>query len=199
MTQTESLSDIRVEKRYDECLAGCRRQGRKGPEQQQTPVAQQFGAFPANNNLRSFFNRVFDMFFNFFNTLFVDQRSLIHTIIEAIADPLTHLIRNSIDHGVEVPADRRAKGKPEKGRVELRAFHEAGKVVISITDDGAGITPEDQGRVFDRFFTTERDRGGTGLGLSIVKASAEQSGGSVKIESGPEGTTVTVVLGPASA
>lgn len=63
------------------------------------------------------------------------------TIVEAIADPLTHLIRNSCDHGIELPADRVAAGKEAAGDVSLRAYHQAGKVMIEIVDDGAGIDP----------------------------------------------------------
>jgi two-component system, chemotaxis family, sensor kinase CheA len=63
------------------------------------------------------------------------------TIIEAIKDPLTHLVRNAVDHGVEAPADRQAAGKPVEGTVRLRAYHEGGQVNIEISDDGAGLSP----------------------------------------------------------
>ncbi len=61
------------------------------------------------------------------------------SIIEAIGDPLTHLVRNAVDHGVEMPEQRHAAGKAAKATVVLRAFHQAGKVNISISDDGGGI------------------------------------------------------------
>src|SRR5262249_45428463 len=64
------------------------------------------------------------------------------TIIEAIRDPLTHLVRNAVDHGIEAPAQRVAHGKPAEGRLALYAFHEGGKVVIEIADDGGGIDPQ---------------------------------------------------------
>ena len=64
------------------------------------------------------------------------------TILEAVRDPLTHLVRNSIDHGIEAPEARVAAGKPAQGTLSLRAFHEGGQVNIEITDDGAGIDPE---------------------------------------------------------
>ena len=64
------------------------------------------------------------------------------TIIEAIRDPLTHLVRNSVDHGIELPEARVAAGKPEQGRLLLRAFHEGGRVNIEMIDDGAGIDLE---------------------------------------------------------
>ena len=61
------------------------------------------------------------------------------TIIEAIKDPLTHIVRNSVDHGIESPAARAAAGKNLEGRLFLRAFHEGGQVNIEISDDGAGL------------------------------------------------------------
>ncbi|MCB1301274.1 MAG: chemotaxis protein CheA, partial [Tetrasphaera sp.] len=64
------------------------------------------------------------------------------TILEAIKDPLTHLVRNSCDHGIETPETRIAKGKPAEGRLLMRAFHEGGQVNIEIIDDGAGIDPD---------------------------------------------------------
>ncbi len=63
------------------------------------------------------------------------------TILEAIKDPLTHLIRNAIDHGIEAPQARLAAGKPAEGTIHLRAYHEGGMVNIEIRDDGAGISP----------------------------------------------------------
>ena len=63
------------------------------------------------------------------------------TIIEGMSDPLTHLVRNAVDHGIEMPEDRAAGGQARRGVVRLRAFHEAGQVVIEIGDDGKGIDP----------------------------------------------------------
>ena len=71
-----------------------------------------------------------------------EETELDKTIIEAIKDPLTHIIRNSVDHGIEKPADRLAAGKPESGKLLIRAFHEGGQVVIEIIDDGSGINSE---------------------------------------------------------
>ncbi|HZZ15748.1 MAG TPA: chemotaxis protein CheA, partial [Candidatus Sulfotelmatobacter sp.] len=70
------------------------------------------------------------------------ETELDKTIIEAIKDPLTHLVRNSVDHGIELPEDRVKVGKERAGRLILRAFHEGGQVNIEISDDGAGLKPE---------------------------------------------------------
>ena len=70
------------------------------------------------------------------------ETELDKTIIEAIKDPLTHLVRNSVDHGIELPEDRAKAGKDSAGRLILRAFHEGGQVIIEISDDGAGLNAE---------------------------------------------------------
>ena len=68
-----------------------------------------------------------------------DDTELDRSIIEAIKDPLTHIVRNAVDHGVEGPEARVAAGKPEEGVVLVRAYHEGGQVTIEVADDGAGI------------------------------------------------------------
>jgi two-component system chemotaxis sensor kinase CheA len=70
------------------------------------------------------------------------ETELDRTIIEAIKDPLTHLLRNALDHGLETPEARQAAGKPEQGRLSLRAFHQGGQVNIEMADDGAGVHRE---------------------------------------------------------
>ena len=75
------------------------------------------------------------------------ETELDRTLIEAIRDPLTHLVRNAVDHGIETPEVRLQAGKPETGTLFLRAFHEGGQVNIEITDDGGGIDP---GRIVRR-------------------------------------------------
>jgi two-component system chemotaxis sensor kinase CheA len=132
------------------------------------------------------------------------------SIIEAIRDPLTHLVRNGIDHGLEAPADRLAQGKPAEGRLTLHAFHEGGKVIIEITDDGSGIDPqrvrakaiqaklitaEQADRLGDRelvdlvflpgFSTADRvtQFSGRGVGMDVVRTNVEKIGGTVAIES----------------
>jgi two-component system chemotaxis sensor kinase CheA len=144
------------------------------------------------------------------------------TILEAIGDPLTHLVRNSIDHGVERPEQRVAAGKPAMGTVQLRAYHQAGKVRIDIGDDGGGIiperikqkaiekgviTPEQAFRMSDRdatrlifhpgFSTAEKvtDVSGRGVGMDVVRTNIEKLGGTVDIDSSAgKGTTIQITL-----
>jgi two-component system chemotaxis sensor kinase CheA len=142
------------------------------------------------------------------------------TTIEAIKDPLTHIVRNSCDHGIESPARRLEQGKPARGRLSLRAFHEGGQVNIEIADDGAGIDSQrvkskaverglisvDQAqRMSDRdainlvflpgFSTAETitSISGRGVGMDVVRTHIERIGGTVDLisESG-RGTTVRV-------
>lgn len=144
------------------------------------------------------------------------------TILEAIGDPLTHLVRNSIDHGVERPEVRAAAGKPAMGTIHLRAYHEAGKVRIDIADDGGGIYPdklrakaiekgvitaEQASRLTDRdavrlifhpgFSTAEKitDISGRGVGMDVVRTNIEKLGGTVDVDSVPgSGTTIQITL-----
>lgn len=144
------------------------------------------------------------------------------TIIEAINDPLTHLVRNSVDHGIETPAERKKKGKIETGLVVLKAYHEAGQVVIEISDDGKGLDGEalaasavnkglitsEQAQVmsdkekvnliFLPGFSTAKevtDVSGRGVGMDVVKTNLDQLGGNVDIisEKG-SGTTISIKL-----
>lgn len=142
------------------------------------------------------------------------------TIIEAIKDPLTHLVRNSMDHGIEGPEARHRAGKDPTGILKLRAFHEGGQVNIEISDDGAGlnvdrirqkavergvITAQQAAVMPDRdvfnliflpgFSTAEKitNVSGRGVGMDVVKTNVEKIGGSVDIQSAVgRGTTVRV-------
>ncbi|MBL9164830.1 MAG: chemotaxis protein CheW [Planctomycetaceae bacterium] len=144
------------------------------------------------------------------------------TILEAIGDPLTHLVRNSIDHGVERPDVRVAANKPAAGTIHLKAYHEAGKVRIDIADDGGGIYPEklkkkavekgvvtaeQASRLSDReavrlifhpgFSTAEKitDVSGRGVGMDVVRTNIEKLGGTVDVDSTPgQGTTIQITL-----
>jgi two-component system chemotaxis sensor kinase CheA len=144
------------------------------------------------------------------------------TIIEAIRDPLTHLVRNCVDHGLESSAARVAAGKGPEGRVLLRAFHEGGQVNIEISDDGAGmdasrlkaravdlgLITSEQAQQLDEpaamrliflpgFSTAETvsDVSGRGVGMDVVKTNIEKIGGSIDIESNlGEGTTFRMTI-----
>lgn len=150
------------------------------------------------------------------------ETELDRTLIEAIRDPLTHMVRNAVDHGIEPPAGRAAAGKPAEGRVRLHASHEGGKVVIELADDGAGIDParvrdkavaarlvppEQAARLSDRelvnlvflpgFSTTDRvtQFSGRGVGMDVVRTNVEKVGGTVDIDSRPgRGTTVKLTI-----
>ena len=150
------------------------------------------------------------------------ETELDKTIIEAIKDPLTHLVRNSVDHGIELPEDRVKAGKEPAGRLILRAFHEGGQVNIEISDDGAGlngerirkkaverglITADQAGRMPERevfnmiflpgFSTAEKvtNVSGRGVGMDVVKTNIEKIGGNVEVHSTRgAGTTVRVKI-----
>jgi signal transduction histidine kinase len=100
---------------------------------------------------------------------------------EHLETALRNLLDNAVRHG---------EGRP----VELGVTQAGQRVRFRVRDHGAGVSPANLPRVFERFFTTERERGGTGLGLAIVKAVAELRGGDVAMASGPEGTTVDLVV-----
>jgi two-component system chemotaxis sensor kinase CheA len=138
------------------------------------------------------------------------ETELDKTLIEAIRDPLTHIIRNAIDHGIETPAERLAAGKSAEGRLRLRAFHESGQVIVEIDDDGAGIDPdrvrakalecglltaEQAAGLSDSaalklifrpgFSTTSQisNLSGRGVGMDVVRTNIEKIGGTVDVHS----------------
>jgi two-component system, chemotaxis family, sensor kinase CheA len=144
------------------------------------------------------------------------------TIIEAIGDPLTHLVRNSVDHGIERPDIRKSAGKNPTGTIFLKAYHEAGQVNIEITDDGKGLDgnklaakaidkgliTEEQAKIMSvrektnliflpGFSTAEKvtDVSGRGVGMDVVKTNLDRLGGIIDIDSEPgKGTTIRIKL-----
>src|ERR1017187_9215126 len=150
------------------------------------------------------------------------ETELDKTRIGAIKDSLTHVVRNSVDHGVEMPEARVAAGKPVEGRLFLRAFHEGGQVNIEISDDGAGIdiervkqkalaksliTLDQASRMNERelmnliflpgLSTADKvtNVSGRGVGMDVVKTNIERIGGTVDLQSTPgNGTTVQVKI-----
>lgn len=142
------------------------------------------------------------------------------TILESLADPLTHLIRNSCDHGVEMPEDRIKVGKPEESTIFLHAYHEGGLINIKIVDDGKGINLDAvKNKVIEKGLKTEQeisemtqkelanlitlpglstaqkvtDISGRGVGMDVVRTSIEKLGGSMEIET-EEGKGTTILL-----
>ncbi len=138
------------------------------------------------------------------------ETELDRTIIEAIKDPMTHVLRNSVDHGIERPQDRVAAGKPAEGCLYLRAYHEGGQVNLEISDDGGGMNPEkirdkalqkgmitanQSALMSDReivnlvflpgFSTAEEvtNVSGRGVGMDVVKTNIEKIGGNVDMQS----------------
>ncbi|CAM2848324.1 chemotaxis protein CheW [Helicobacter felis] len=139
-----------------------------------------------------------------------EETELDKSIVEEIGDPLIHIIRNSCDHGIEKPEDRKMLGKPETGRVELSAYNEGNHIVIKITDDGAGLDPEKlKEKAIEKGVITERDAAtmtdkealniifkpgfstaktlsnvsGRGVGMDVVKTNIEKLNGIIELES----------------
>ncbi len=131
-------------------------------------------------------------------------------VLELVKDPLTHMVRNSADHGLETPAQRRAAGKPEKGTIRLSAYHEGGHIIIEISDDGRGLDTEKiKAKVIANGLATELDVekmseaqihkfifapgfstatkvtsvSGRGVGMDVVRTNIDQIGGTVDVKS----------------
>jgi len=157
------------------------------------------------------------------NLLLLGRETLIdETLIDALRDPLVHLIRNAFDHGIELPEVRLAAGKPPSGTIEIAARHQGGQTIITIADDGKGIDPEAiRRRVVEvGFFTAEQVKelsiaelyeflfypgfstakevtnlSGRGVGLDVVRDNLRQVRGSVRVDSRPgKGTTFILKL-----
>jgi len=149
-----------------------------------------------------------------------EETEIDKSMLELLGDPLTHLIRNAADHGIESPETREAAGKPAEGVLMLKAFHRSGRIVIEASDDGAGIDIEKvRGKAIERgligaeaqlndeqlrmlifepgFSTQEEisDLSGRGVGMDVVKRNVQQMNGTVSLESKKgRGTTVTIEL-----
>jgi two-component system, chemotaxis family, sensor kinase CheA len=143
-------------------------------------------------------------------------------VLDLIKDPLTHMVRNSADHGIEPPAERRSLGKPETGTIRLSAFHEGGSITIEISDDGRGLNiPRIRDKIIEKGLATEADVermpenqlarfifhpgfstaaritavSGRGVGMDVVKSNIDAIGGVVDVASKTgEGTTLTVKI-----
>jgi two-component system chemotaxis sensor kinase CheA len=154
--------------------------------------------------------------------MFGAETELDRQVLEFIKDPLTHMVRNSADHGLETAAERRAAGKPETGRITLNAFHEGGHIIIEIADDGRGLNTKRiaekavaQGLateaeiaqmpeaaihqfIFRPGFSTAAQVtavSGRGVGMDVVKTNIEKIGGTIELASRQgSGTTVTIKI-----
>lgn len=149
-----------------------------------------------------------------------EETELDKTLIEGLGDPLTHLVRNAIDHGLETPDVRRASGKPETGSIKIHARYEGGNVVVEVSDDGKGLdrarilakarergvcpadeTPSDDvidSFIFEPGFSTAAavtDLSGRGVGMDIVRSTLQDMNGSISMKSTPgQGTTFRIRL-----
>ena len=149
-----------------------------------------------------------------------DETEVDKTVLEALGDPLVHLIRNAVDHGIETPADRVAKGKPETGTVKLFAYHQGSKLVIEVKDDGGGIPAErlkqkaiEKGilkpgqtisekeavhLIFHPGFSTKAqvtEVSGRGVGMDVVKTNIEQLQGEIIVDTVlGQGSTFKIIL-----
>ncbi len=137
-----------------------------------------------------------------------EDTELDKTVMEKIGDPLVHLVRNSLDHGLEIPEVRKKNGKPETGQLILNAYHQGGNIVIEISDDGAGLneekilqkaverglvsapeslTPEDIHQLIflPGFSTADKvsDISGRGVGMDVVKRNIQELNGSIEVQS----------------
>jgi two-component system chemotaxis sensor kinase CheA len=169
------------------------------------PIAKVFSKFPRIvRDLSRDLNKEVELL------IYGEETEVDKSVIESIHDPLVHLIRNAIDHGIETPQERKAVGKPEKGKVILRAEHEGNFIVITVEDDGRGIDPERVRRkaVEKRIITeqeassiSDRDAlnliflpgfstaskvtnvSGRGVGLDVVKANITKLNGMIDVQS----------------
>jgi two-component system chemotaxis sensor kinase CheA len=149
-----------------------------------------------------------------------EETEIDKSMLEALADPLTHLIRNAADHGIETVTERIAAGKPAEGIIGLRAFHRSGRVILEITDDGAGVDPArvrakaiERGLIppesqlsdiqlrmliFEPGFSTRdavSEFSGRGVGMDVVKRNVQKLNGVLSLESEiGKGTTITIEL-----
>ena len=151
-----------------------------------------------------------------------DNVEIDKAMIEGLTDPLMHIIRNSLDHGIETPAEREKTGKPEVGSISITAEQANGQMIITIEDDGKGINSEkvaqkalEQGQIDENQFNTMSDNekallifgagvstadqitdiSGRGVGMDVVKTNIHKLGGAIKLDTHiGEGTTITIML-----
>jgi two-component system chemotaxis sensor kinase CheA len=205
----ESIQDFSMDKmtRLTEAVEAMERASRELQERvmaiRMLPIKHAFGRFPRLvRDLAASHGKKIDLHMS------GEETELDKGVIDAIGDPLTHLVRNSVDHGIETPQERREAGKSEIGQISLNAFHEGGSIIIEISDDGRGIDRErvlgkaiEKGlaeendnlsdeAIFDLIFqagfstaAVVTDLSGRGVGMDIVKKSVQSLGGSISLSS----------------
>ncbi len=150
------------------------------------------------------------------------ETELDRQVLELIKDPLTHMVRNSADHGLEMPKDRVSAGKPEKGTIRLAAYHEGGHIIIEVADDGRGLDRDKiKAKVianglateaeFEKFTESQINKfifapgfstaakvtnvSGRGVGMDVVRTNIEEIGGNIDLKTAPgRGTTVIIKI-----
>ena len=181
------------------------------------PIASVFGKFPRMvHDMALKVGKQIDV------TIRGEKTEMDRSMLEEINDPLIHLVRNSVDHGIESPEERRAAGKPERGRLTLTARHEQGRIILTVEDDGAGINAErlrksavqkgliseeeaaglTEEQSIDLMFmaglsTAQKvtDISGRGVGLDIVNTNIQHVNGSIHVETHPgQGTSFMIAL-----
>jgi len=179
------------------------------------PISFVFSRFPRlAHDLSSKLNKKIEL------QLIGEHTEVDKTVVELISDPLVHLVRNSLDHGIEMPTDRIAAGKPETGTVILEAYHRGGNIVIEVRDDGKGLDKEmlrrkaiEKGLIdadavltdkqtyelifMAGFSTAEKltDVSGRGVGMDVVRRNIQSLGGNIEISSKlGEGSTIAIHL-----
>lgn len=204
----EDLSDVRLEKLRDG-LAELERNTRELQESvmriRMLPISFAFNRFPRLvHDLGGKLGKKIEL------RLSGEQTELDKTVMEKIGDPLVHLVRNALDHGIESPQERRECGKPETGVLQLNAYHQGGNIVIEVSDDGRGLnrdrilakarerglvgadeTPSDE-RIYDLIFhpgfstaDVVSDVSGRGVGMDVVRRNIKEVGGSVEVQTRP--------------
>lgn len=182
------------------------------------PVKKVFNRFPRMvRDLARAMNKEVDL------KLFGEETELDKSIIEEIGDPLVHLIRNSVDHGVEMPSERETKSKPKRGTVKLSAYQEGNNIVLAIEDDGKGIDVERlKEKIVEKGFASEDDLerqsekevldyiflpgfstakqvtdvSGRGVGMDVVKTNISKLNGTIQIETEQDGGTSFLIKLP---
>lgn len=221
LSQTSSTLEEGTVQNYEKLLDGIAQLERNTRELQESvlqirmlPISFSFSRFPRLvRDLSKSMGKVIEL------KMTGEHTEVDKNVLEKIGDPLVHLVRNSLDHGIETPDIRGSKGKPETGILELCAYHEGGDIIIKVIDDGAGLNRErilskavDKGLVSENeeltderiynlifmpgFSTAEQisDVSGRGVGMDVVRRNVRDLGGNVSINNNASGAGSTVTI-----